>query len=178
MSASRDLRCERIQEAIAAGETLFAADADHLKSCIDCGGIAEAARRAGELLPDRSAELAQGFRARLLVGGRARNAARTRRRHVTVGLGAAAALGAALWMAMPLGSGHRTGGARAAAADGVSASAARSAGDPAEVLPSQRELDALLAPAARWDFVEEPLAPYRMLAESMEASDRDPGGSP
>ncbi len=178
MSASRDVRCERIQEAVAAGETLLTADADHVTSCADCGGIAEAARRAGELLPDRSAELAQGFRARLLAGGRARNAARTRRRHVSVGFAAAAALGAALWIAIPLAGDRATGGARAAAGAGVRASAARSAGDLAEVLPSEREIDALLVPAARWDVVEEPLAPYRMLAESMESSGSDPGGSP
>lgn len=163
MSVDTSPICDRIQETIATGER---ANADHLASCAACRGVAEAARRAGDLRAGETAPLSPGFRARLMAGGKARFAQRRRRRRTFSALGAAAAAGG-LWMALST-AGHQ----QVVPAQPVAATPDRAYAAPAG------EIDALLAPAARWDYVEEPLEPYRQLAGSIEAADSDTGGAP
>ncbi len=162
--------CDRVQEAIAAGEP--AADADHLASCAACRGIADAARRASALRGDGAAPLSPGFRARLMAGGKARLASRRRRQRATVALGAAAAAGA-LWVALSPGQTRPS-----AVAEPPPATELAGELDDGVYAPSKAEIDALLAPSVRWDYVEEPLDPYRRLAGSIEAADSETGGAP
>jgi hypothetical protein len=99
---------------------------------------------------------------------------RRRRQWQFTALGAAAAAGA-LWIALSS-SVHRP----AATKLPVVAPAAGELGEE-EAAPDTAEIDALLAPAARWSYVEEPLEPYRQLAESREfsdATDSETGGAP
>jgi Spy/CpxP family protein refolding chaperone len=147
--------CDQVQEAIAAGEE---ADADHLASCAACCGITRAARRASELRGETAARLSPGFRARMMAGGKARFARRRRRQRTFAALGAAAAAGA-LWVALSSGETSR--------AAQVSPPVAPAA-EESTFAPPAAELAALLAPAGRWDQIEEPLAPYGRLAGSIE----------
>jgi hypothetical protein len=167
--------CDRIQQAIAAGEIV--AEADHLPSCAACSGVAEAARRAADLRVEGSAPLSPGFRARLMAGGKAKLAMRRRRQWRFTALGAAAAAGV-LWIA--LSSSENRQATTEDLALPVVGPAAGELGEE-EAVPDPAEIDALLAPAARWSYVEEPLEPYRQLAESREfvdATDSETGGAP
>ena len=161
--------CDRVQDAIAAGDP--AAHADHLASCAACRGIAEAARRATDLRADTSASLSPGVRARLMAGGRARSARRRRRQRTFTALGAAAAAGA-LWFG--LSSTDR----RPPTVETLPLAQASGDSEDEAFAPPAAEIDALLAPTARWDYVEEPLDPYRRLAGSIEAADSETGGVP
>jgi hypothetical protein len=172
-----------VQRAIAAGAQLSVADADHLASCVECTGVVEAARRARDLLAESPAELARGFRTRLLAGGAARHRARKRRQRAVLALGTAAAA-AGLWIALwPREEQDRAEPAtRAPAASRTAraaepASATQTAGA-AEPPAADPQIDLLLAPAARWDLVEQPLAAYQILADAAEQSDTDGGGTP
>jgi len=160
--------CRRIEEAVAAGEPLGADDAAHAASCESCRAVAATAKGVRELWPDRSAELARGFRARFRAGGHARIEKRARRRRAGLIAGAVATAGA-LWLALP-----RVDREPATPRVSAVAPAATPPSAPPEAPlapPSTAELDALLAPAARWELVEEPLAPYQQLADAVP-----PGG--
>jgi hypothetical protein len=157
--------CDQVQEAIAAGEE---PDAAHMASCTACRRIREVVSRAADLREDAAVPLSHGFRARLMAGGKARFARRRRRQRTFTALGAAAAA-AALWVALSSGD---------VAPPPALPSHVASQPEESGLAPPAAEIDALLAPTARWDYVEEPLEPYHRLARSIEAADSDNGGTP
>lgn len=109
--------------------------------------------RAAYACEESAWRLSPGVRARMMAGGKARFVRRRRRQRAFAALGAAAAAGA-LWVAMA------SGETRRAVSPPVAPSEESAFAPP--------EMDALLAPAGRWDQIEEPLAPYGRVAGSIE----------
>jgi hypothetical protein len=160
--------CQTITERIAAGEALAPAQAEHVEACPACarlatlpGLVARAARK--------DATPAPGFASRMTAGAQARYVVRRRNRVVR----SVAAAAAVLVLGAGVGSwAHERAEQRPAAVTMPIDYGPWPARDDAPTTTVEQDLvglldvDGALEYSARWDTIEEPLAPIRDLLKN------------
>jgi hypothetical protein len=165
--------CQTITERIAAGEALAPAQAEHVEACPACARVATLPRLLARAARHDAAP-APGFASRMTAGAQARYVVRRRNRYVR----SAAAAAAVVVLGAGFGSwAHERVQQRPAAVTMPIDYGPWPARDTEPARTVEQDLvglldtDSALEYSARWDTIEEPLAPIRDLLKTSKTGE-------